>query len=325
MTSDSGSKRVRWGVLSTANIGMKRVIPSMQTMRNGDVVAISSRSEVAAKDAAAKLGIPKWHGSYEDLLADPDIDAVYNPLPNHLHVPYTIAAMEAGKHVLCEKPIAITAAEAEQVLDSQRRCPNVKVMEAFMYRFHPQWAAVFDIIRSGAIGDVRHLYTDFTYYNVDPANVRNKADIGGGALLDIGCYGVNLARWIFGSEPTDVKSVVVRDPVFGTDIHTSALLEFDAGTASILCATQLENHQSAVIFGTKGSLELNVPYNAGDVVERVVTVRIGGTSEELRFGHSDMYTLQGEAFSQAIIDDAPVPIPITDAIANMRVLDRILE
>lgn len=315
-------KKVRWGVLSTANIGMKRVIPSMQAMRNGDVVAISSRSDVAAEDAAAKLGIPKSYGSYEALLADPEIDAVYNPLPNHLHVPYTILAMEAGKHVLCEKPIAITSAEAEQLLDAQRRCPTVKVMEAFMYRFHPQWTAVFDIIRSGAIGDVRHLNTDFTYYNVDPANVRNQADIGGGALLDIGCYGVNLARWIFDGEPTGVKSVIVRDPVFGTDIRTSALLEFDRGTASVMCSTQLDNHQSAVIYGTKGSLELNVPYNAADDVERTVTVRIGGTTDVLRFGHSDMYTLQGEAFSQAILDAAPVPI--TDSIANMRVLDRIV-
>lgn len=315
-------KKVRWGVLSTANIGMKRVIPSMQAMRNGDVVAISSRSDVAAEDAAAKLGIPKSYGSYEALLADPEIDAVYNPLPNHLHVPYTILAMEAGKHVLCEKPIAITSAEAEQLLDAQRRCPTVKVMEAFMYRFHPQWTAVFDIIRSGAIGDVRHLNTDFTYYNVDPANVRNQADIGGGALLDIGCYGVNLARWIFDGEPTGVKSVIVRDPVFGTDIRTSALLEFDGGTANVFCSTQLDNHQSAVIYGTKGSLELNVPYNAADDVERTVTVRIGGTTDVLRFGHSDMYTLQGEAFSQAILDAAPVPI--TDSIANMRVLDRIV-
>ncbi len=322
---DTKSKRVRWGVLSTANIGMKRVIPSMQKMRNGDVVAISSRSEVAAQDAAAKLGIPKHYGSYEALLADPEIDAVYNPLPNHLHVPYTILAMEAGKHVLCEKPIAITATEAEQLLDAQRRCPTVKVMEAFMYRFHPQWTAVFDIIRSGGIGDVRHLNTDFTYYNVDPANLRNQADIGGGALLDIGCYGVNLARWIFGDEPVGVRSVVKRDPVFKTDIWTSAILEFEHGAASILCSTQLENRQSAVIYGTKGSLELNVPYNAGDHIERTVTVRIGGMCDVLRFGYSDMYTLQGEAFSQAIIDDAPVPIPITDAIANMRVLDRIID
>ncbi len=322
---DTFSNQVRWGVLSTANIGMSRVIPSMQTMKNGDVVAISSRSEPSAKDAAAKLGIPKSYGSYEALLADPDIDAVYNPLPNHLHVPYTLLAMEAGKHVLCEKPIAITAAEAEQLLDAQRRFPKVKVMEAFMYRFHPQWAAVFDIIRSGAIGDVRHLNTDFTYYNVDPANVRNQADIGGGALLDIGCYGVNLARWIFGGEPIDVRSVVKRDHVFKTDIWTSAILEFEHGAASILCSTQLEHRQSAVIYGTKGSLELNVPYNAGDDVVRTVTVRIGGMSDVLRFGHSDMYTLQGEGFSQAIIDDEPVPIPITDSIANMKVLDRILD
>jgi len=317
-------RRVHWGILSTANIGMKKVIPSMMRMKNGDVVAISSRSEQAATDAADKLGIPKSYGSYESMLVDPEIDAVYNPLPNHLHVPYTIKAMEAGKHVLCEKPISITAAEAEQLLDAQRRFPELKVMEAFMYRFHPQWKAVFDIIRSGAIGDVRHLSTDFTYFNADPANVRNKADIGGGALLDIGCYGVNLARWIFG-EPTDVKSFVKRDAVFGTDIRTSAILEFEGGTASILCATQLENHQSAVIFGTKGSLELNVPYNAGDDVERVVTLRIGGSSEELRFGHSDMYTLQGEAFSQAVIDKSAVPLPLSDAIANMRVLDRIIE
>jgi len=317
--------RIRWGVLSTANIGMKRVIPSMQAMRNGDVVAISSRAEQAARDAAAKLGIPKSYGSYEALLADPEIDAVYNPLPNHLHVPYTIKAMEAGKHVLCEKPIAITAAEAEQLLDAQQRCPNVKVMEAFMYRFHPQWTAVFDIIRSGAIGDVRHLNTDFTYYNVDPANVRNKADIGGGALLDIGCYGVNLARWIFGGEPIDVKSVLKRDPEFKTDIWTSAILEFEHGSASILCSTQLEHRQSAVIYGTKGSLELNVPFNAGEDVVRTVTVRIGGVNEVLRFGHSDTYTLQGEAFSQAVIDHTPVTLPLSDAIANMRVLDRILD
>src|SRR5213080_1450875 len=208
-------QKVRWGVLSTADIGTGQVIPAMQQGTYCEIAAIASRSPEKAQAAAAQLGIPKAYGSYEELLADPEIDAIYNPLPNHLHVPWSIKALQAGKHVLCEKPIALTAAEAQQLADVAKQYPHLKVMEAFMYRFHPQWQRTRQLVADGAIGEVRAIQTFFSYFNVDPQNVRNIAEAGGGALMDIGCYGVSVARFIFGREPARVIALSERDPAFG--------------------------------------------------------------------------------------------------------------
>lgn len=288
-----------------------------------EIRAISSRSLAPAQEAASTLGIPTAYGSYEELLADPDIEAVYNPLPNHLHVPLTIAALEAGKHVLCEKPIAVDADDAARLIDASMRFPHLMVMEAFMYRFHPQWETVKRLIQEGRIGELKAVHADFTYFNTDPANVRNMADIGGGALLDIGCYGVDLCRMLFGCEPVRVKSLVDVDPTFGTDRLTSALLDFGSGMGMVFCATQAEHHQGARIYGTKGHIDVAIPFNAANDRHRSITVTTPDGAETIGFDVCDQYVLQAEAFNRAVRGIAPVPIPLESSLANMRVLDAI--
>lgn len=318
------NKKVRWGILSTAKIAVKNVIPSMKKCKNAEITAISSRSLDKAAEAARRLDIPKSYGSYEQLLADPEIDAVYNPLPNHLHVPYTLKAMEAGKHVLCEKPIAVTAEEAEKLLDAAHKYPKLKVMEAFMYRFHPQWEKVKELLRSKRIGELRYVHSVFTYYNVDPDNVRNHKEYGGGGVLDIGCYSINLSRFLFGEEPENVSAYVERDPDFGVDRLANGTLKFPSGLATFTCSTQLHHRQTAVIYGTKGTLELNIPFNAANEQLRKIRIQTEQEEETLIIDKCDQYTLQGDAFSKAILGEAPVPLPLEDALANMKVIDQVL-
>lgn len=317
------NRKINWGVLSTAKIGTHHVIPSMQKSSLCNMMAISSRNIETAKKAAEQLSIPTYYGSYEELLSDPSIEAIYNPLPNHLHIPWTIKALEAGKHVLCEKPISLTKKEANELLVTTKKYPHLKVMEAFMYRFHPQWVAVKKVIESGKIGEIRHIHSVFGFYNVDPTNVRNNAAIGGGALMDVGCYCVNLSRFIYESEPVSIKSVIDRDPNFGTDRVTSGLLEFEQGAASFMCSTQIHFQQEATITGSKGLIKLNIPFNASNDLTRKMSVTIDGETETIFFESCDQYLLQGKAFSKAIIEDSPVPTPIEDAIANMDVIDQL--
>ncbi|MES1259138.1 MAG: Gfo/Idh/MocA family oxidoreductase, partial [Gemmatimonadota bacterium] len=235
---------VRWGVLGTASIATRKMIPALQAAGNGELVAIASRDLAAAERAAASSGISQAFGSYQALLDDPDVDAIYIPLPNHLHVEWSIRALEAGKHVLCEKPIGLNALEARTLLEATRKHPQLKVGEAFMYRCHPRWDLVRTLVNEGAIGALRAVHTVFSYDNHDPANIRNVAAMGGGAWLDIGCYGVSVARWLYIAEPISVRGAQDVDPLFGTARQTTALLEFVGGTAAVMCATQLAPHQS---------------------------------------------------------------------------------
>lgn len=317
--------KIRWGVLSTARIGTAQVIPAMQRGTYGEVTAIASRDPRRAEEQAQKLGIAKAYGSYEELLADPEIDAIYNPLPNELHVSWSIQALQAGKHVLCEKPIAMTAAEAQTLADAARQYPHLKVMEAFMYRHHPQWQRAKELVDSGAIGDLRTIHSFFSYYNVDPTNIRNIAEHGGGGLMDIGCYNISLSRFIFDQEPGRVCGMVDDDPQFNTDRLTSGMLDFGRGTATFTCSTQLTSYQRATIYGTTGRVEIEIPFNAP--VDRPCRMwhAHDGQVEEIVFDVCNQYTLQGDIFSRAIIDDTPVPTPIEDAVANMRVIEGILE
>jgi len=317
--------KIRWGILSTARIGTKQVIPAMQQGQYCEVTAISSRDMDRAQAAAETLGIPKAYGSYEELLADPEIDAVYNPLPNHLHVPWSIKALEAGKHVLCEKPIALTAAEGQQLVDAARQHPHLKVMEAFMYRHHPQWQLAKRLVNEGQIGELRTIQTIFSYYLVDPKNVRNQADIGGGGLMDIGCYAISLSRFIFDAEPERVVGIVEFDPLFETDRLASAIMDFGRGTATFTCGTQLESYQRVNILGTKGRVEIEIAFNAPPDRPCRLWHQRGDTVEEILLPVVDQYTIQGDLFSQAILNDAPVPTPIEDAVANMQVIERIFE
>lgn len=318
-------KQINWGVLSTARIGVNKVIPALQASRFGRVTAIASRDPAKGQDVARQLGIPTVHGSYEALLADPSIDAIYNPLPNHLHVPWSIRALEAGKHVLCEKPIALTTAEAQSLADAAARHPKMKVMEAFMYRHHPQWIAARQLIADGGIGVLRVVHSHFSYWNVDPLNIRNMAAIGGGALMDIGCYCVSLSRFLFGSEPQRVLGVVERDPKFGTDRITSGTLAFAEGTATFTCATQLSPYQRVNIFGTEGRIEIEIPFNAPTDRPTKLWHQRGAAITEHTFAPCDQYTLQADLFARAILDNTAVPTPLNDAIENLRVIETLFE
>jgi predicted dehydrogenase len=320
------NKKIRWGVLSTASIGVRKVLPAMQKGEYSSVVAIASRNLGKAKDTAAKLGIPTAYGSYEELIADRHVDAIYNPLPNQLHVPWTIKAAEAGKHVLCEKPISLTAAEAESLLRVRERT-SVKIGEAFMIRSHPQWLRTKALIDEGRIGELRCVMGCFSYFNVDPANIRNHVESGGGALYDIGCYCIQASRYAFGAEPIRVVGCIDRDPKMRTDRLTSAILEFQGGQAIFTCGTQLVPYQRVQFLGTRGRIEIEIPFNAP--IDRPTRIVVDGgdlfgadrVTEE--FPICDQYTLQGDQFSKAILEDTEVPVPLEEAIRNMKVIEAI--
>jgi len=319
---------VRWGVLSTANIGVKKVIPAMQASQLSPIRAIASRSLNTARQVAGELGIPVAYGSYEELLADPDIEAVYIPLPNHLHSKWTKTAAAAGKHVLCEKPIAMTSREARDMVEVCESS-GVLLMEAFMYRLHPMWVKTMELVRSGAIGDVRSVQTVFSYFNDDPANIRNIPEVGGGALYDIGCYAVNVARMVFGTEPTDVKAAIRGDERLGTDVVTSALLDFGGRHSTFVCSTQLEPDQRVDIHGTAGRLVVEIPFNIPDDRPTRVLQVAGGEpplspqTETHEIPAANPYSVQADAFSKAIRSGGPVPVEPADSVANMEVIERI--
>jgi predicted dehydrogenase len=322
------ANKVRWGVLSTAAIGVKKVLPAMQQGEWSEVVAIGSRDVTRAQEAARVLGIEKAYGSYEDLLADPLVEAIYNPLPNHLHVPWTKKAAEAGKHVLCEKPLSLTVAEARELVEVQART-GVVIGEAFMVRTHPQWLRTRDLIAEGRIGAVHAIQGFFSYFNDDPKNIRNIPAYGGGALMDIGCYPINIARFLFDEEPLRVMGMMERDPELQVDRLTSAMLEFPGGQCSFQCSTQLVPYQRINVFGTRGRIEVLIPFNAP--VDRPCKILIddgrdvfgGGISEEI-FPTCDQYTIQGDAFSRALREGTKVPVALDDAIKNMAVIEAIL-
>src|SRR6266705_893144 len=290
--------KVRWGILSTANIAVKKVVPAMQRGDWSEVKAIASRDLSKAQEVAKRLGIPKAYGSYEELLADRQIEAIYNPLPNHLHVPWTARAAGAGKHLLCEKPIALNRDEANTLIEVRDRTGK-RIQEAFMVRTHPQWLATRDLIRAGRIGQLRSIVGFFSYFNPDKANIRNKLEFGGGALMDIGCYPITLSRFIFETEPKRVLGLMERDPEMRIDRLTSAVLDFPGGQSTFTCGTQLVPYQRMIFFGQKGRIET------------------------VEFPPCDQYTIQGDLFSQAIRENKEQPIPLEDAIQNMGVIDAI--
>jgi predicted dehydrogenase len=320
-------KKVRWGVLGVANIAVKKVVPAMQRGEWSDVTAIASRDLQKAQRAARELHIPKAYGSYEELLADPEVEAVYNPLPNHLHVPWSIRAADAGKHVLCEKPISLSVGEAERLLAVRDRT-GVKIGEAFMVRTHPQWLKTLELVRSGRIGELRSIAGFFGYHNRDPANIRNKREYGGGALMDIGCYPVTTSRFIFGEEPRRVLGLIERDPESGIDRLTSAVLDFPSGQAIFTCGTQITPYQRMQFFGTRGRVEIEIPFNAPpDRPCRLFLAEgssgVGEGVETIEVGTCDQYTIQGDLFSRAVREDGRVPVPLEDAVKNMRTIEAI--
>jgi predicted dehydrogenase len=323
-------RRLRWGVLSTAAIGRLKVIPAIQKAAQCEVVAIASRDAARGARVAAELGIPTVHVSYEALLADPQVEAVYIPLPNHLHATWAMAAMEAGKHVLCEKPLALSASDAERMV-GVAELAGVHLMEAFMYRLHPSWVAVRELVSSGRIGRITAVQSWFSYHNDDPANIRNLLETGGGALYDIGCYSVNLSRMLFASEPTRVVGIVVRDPDDGTDVVASGILTFGNGLASFTCSTRAEDDQRVDIYGTEGRISIEIPFNIPPDRPTRVFVTAGGDppvaplTETLTFETADPYTVEADAFAAAVLEGRPVPVPPADAVANLHVIERLFE
>ena len=320
---------LRWGILSTADIARKKVVPGMRKAARSEVVAVGSRNGEQARQFAQELGIPRAHDSYEALLADPDVDAVYIPLPNHLHRDWTIAAARAGKHVMCEKPLALTSADAEAMVAACER-EGVRLMEAFMYRLHPSWAAVRQLIAAGRIGRLQTVQSWFSYYNDDPRNIRNIADAGGGALYDIGCYTINLSRMLFGAEPERVEAAIVRDPDVEVDVLTSGLLVFPGGgTATFTVSTRSESDQRVHIYGTEGRISIGIPFNIPPDRPTHIFVTQGGdppvapNTETITFPTADPYTVETEAFTAAILDGKPTPTPPTDGIANLRVIEAV--
>jgi predicted dehydrogenase len=321
------SKKVAWGVLGVANIGVKKVIPAMQRGEWCQMAAIASRDLRRAKEAAKELGIGKAYGSYEELLADPEIEAIYNPLPNHLHVPWSIKAAEAGKHVLCEKPISLTVPEANSLLQTRDRT-GVKIQEAFMVRTHPQWLKAIDLVKSGKIGDLRSISGYFSYFNRDPKNIRNILEYGGGAVMDIGCYLIYTARLIFGEEPTRVLGIVEKDPEMQTDILTSGILHFPSGQSIFTCSTQVAPYQRVQIIGTEGRIEVEIPFNAPP--DKPCRIFLddgkdlsGRSAEIIEFEVCDQYTIQGDLFSKSIREGTELAVPLEGSIRNMAVIDAV--
>jgi len=321
------TKKVNWGVLGAANIAVKKVIPAMQLSESGEVIALASRSLEKAERWARELGIPRAYGSYEELLADPDIEAVYIPLPNHLHVPWSIKAAEAGKHVLCEKPIALTAHEATELLDARNRT-GVRIEEAFMVRTHPQWPRVLELIAAGRIGDLCSVMGHFSYNNPDPQNIRNIAGIGGGGLMDIGCYLIFFSRLIFQAEPKRVMGLIKTDEATQTDVLTSGLLDFGRGQAAFTCSTRMTPFQRVQIMGTRGRIEVQIPVNAPP--DRACQILIddgsdlfGAGIETIEIEVCDQYTIQAELFARCIREDKQPILSLEESIKNMSVIDAI--
>ena len=322
-------RRLRWGVLSTASIGRIKVIPGIQKAPHCEVVAIASRDASMAATVAGQLGIPRPHGSYEALLADPDVDAVYIPLPNHLHATWAIAAAEAGKHVLCEKPLALSVTDGERMIRAADRA-GVRLMEAFMYRLHPSWLAVRELVASGRIGPLVAVQSWFSYFNDDPSNIRNNAETGGGALWDIGCYSVNLSRMLFDAEPDRVHGMIVRDSAYGVDVVTSGILGFGPGVATFTCSTRAEDDQRVHVYGTRGRISIEIPFNIPPDRPTRIFVSSGGDppiaphTETLTFDTADPYTVEAEGFALSVLEGRPVPVPPADAVANLRVIEALI-
>lgn len=317
--------KVRWGVLSTATIALENVIPAMKQGQYSEIVAIASRNAEKAINAATLLEIPKAYNSYNELLDDPEIDAVYIPLPNHLHVEWAIKALEANKHVLLEKPIGLSSKEAERLISASQEKPELKIMEAFMYRHHPQWQKAKELVEKGQIGNLKSIHTFFSYYDINPDNICNKELYGGGALLDIGCYCVSLSRYLFNQEPKRVIGLTEIDPVFKIDCMASGILEFSTGTSTFTCSIQLIPYQRVNIFGDTGRIEIEIPFNAPCDRATRLWLHTTDRTEEFTFDICDQYAIQGDLFSKAILENTKVPTPLEDALNNMLVIEGVFK
>ncbi|MBC7899125.1 MAG: Gfo/Idh/MocA family oxidoreductase [Saprospiraceae bacterium] len=320
------TKKIRWGVWGTSKIASK-VIPAMQLGTYSEISAVASRDLEKAHQTALDLNLPRFYGSYEELIRDTEIDAIYNPLPNNLHVPWTIKAAEAGKHVLCEKPIALNAEDVQKLIET-RDLTGIKIQEAFMVRTHPQWLMVRNLIEQGRIGKLQTINGFFSYFNDDSANIRNSMETGGGALFDIGCYCINISRFILGEEPKTVSAFIERDSSTKIDKLTSAILNFPSCCSTFTCGTQLVAYQRMQFFGTTGRIEVEIPFNIP--VDRPTRIFIddgsslyGETIQTIEVPAANQYTIQCDVFSRAILENSEQAISLEDSLKNMSVFDAV--
>lgn len=322
-------EKLRWGCLGAAKFALKTFLPAIPGCSHAELYAIASRDPARAREAADLLGAGKAYGSYDELLADPNVDVIYNPLPNHLHLEWSAKAADAGKHVLCEKPIGLNAAEVRDLMAARDR-NRVKIGEAFMVRTHPQWLRARELARSGAIGQLRAVAGFLSYFNNDPGNIRNSPETGGGALYDVGCYTITTSRWLFGEEPTRVCGAMDRDPDFGTDRLTSAVMEFPSGQAIWTVATQLVQYQRVQILGTTGRIDIEIPFNAPNDTPCRLYIDDGqdksGRSARIEeIPVCDQYTIEVNEFSRAVLEDTEVPVPLEESLSNMAAIDAVFE
>ena len=318
------NSKVKWGILSTAAIGTEHVIPAMMNGEYCDIQAIASRSIDAAEKVAERFIIPKAYGSYDKLLNDDEIEAVYIPLPNHLHVPWSIKALQAGKHVLVEKPIGLSSEEGQKLLDESLKYPKLKVMEAFMYRHHPQWIKVKELVEKEKIGKLKTIQSSFSFFEDNPDSIVNNKEYGGGSLMDIGCYPISLSRFLFNAEPKKVYAKIEYHPEFKTDTLATAILEFENGTSSFFSSTLMPDNQQVEIFGSEGRIKLEIPFNPIANEQAKIWLYHEDMKEEIVFDSGDQYTIQGDLFSLAILNDSEVPTPLQDAVDNMVVIERLM-
>lgn len=318
-------EKIKWGVLSTATIAVEQVIPAIKLSEKGELFAVASRSMKKAEGVAHQFGIPNFYGDYDALLAEPQVQAVYIPLPNHLHVEWAIKALRAGKHVLVEKPVAMDAEEAQLLLEESRKHPELKIMEAFMYKFHPQWAYVKKMVKEGAIGSLKMIQSSFSFFDDHPDSITNSKEYGGGSLMDVGCYPISISRYLYEAEPFRVISSLEYHPAFEVDIHASGVMEFDQGRSVFYSSIQLMENQEAKLLGTEGMIEFEIPFNPPHDKSVSISLVKEDSRERISFDPCNQYGLQTDAFSRAILENTKVPYSLDDAVKNMRIIQLIRE
>ena len=313
-------KPVRWGIISVAKHFIRCVVLPMQKSEMIELYGIASRNPEKAKEASEKYGIPRYYQSYEDLLSDKSIEAVFIPLPNDMHLEWIKKSVDAGKHIICEKPLTLNAREASEAIEYAAK-KDTLLMEAFMYRFHPQWIKARELVQTENIGNLRAVHTFFSYQNTDPYNIRNILEMGGGGILDIGCYAVSIARYIFDKEPQRVVSLINRDQAFKTDILSSGILDFGDGHSIFTVGTQTFPYQKVDIIGSAGRIHIKIPFNTYPDIPVNISVTNSVGTRKIHSGPADHYELQFERFSEAIRKGLQAPISPMDALNNMSVLD----
>ncbi|MEH7119701.1 Gfo/Idh/MocA family oxidoreductase [Neobacillus vireti] len=318
--------KIRWGIMGCAGIAKRSVIPGIQQSETGEVAAIASRGMDKAKQTAEQLNIPKAYGSYEELLADPTIEAVYIPLPNHLHKEWVIRAAEAGKHVLCEKPLAINAEEAQEMLEACEKA-GVVFAEAFMYRYHPRYTTIHNIIKSGELGEIRGIHGTFTFNNSkDMNNIRYKREWGGGSLYDVGVYPISAARMLLNEEPkAAVVHAYISEKHDYVDMMASGILEFNRGVALTFdCGMWAAFRNTLEILGTEGRIEVPSAFVVNQDEGDNFFIYTKDGQREVEVPRVNQYALQADAIGRSIRNGEPLPFPVSDAVLNMKVLDACL-